>query len=189
VMPPTLSMSAWPSAPRPRRRRIHRVSPVCPPRRHQPAADVDPIGREDLGDEATVLDHLAAHLDPGYEDLGQRHRAARDLLAAPPERLVKFERVDTATARNRHLIFPARLRRGLAMLLWRHAPSWLRLLRPCLRPLGLAFRHPSHVRHSGELLGRRAPRQPRLDEALDDQRALGGRGGHELAGEGEVELG
>jgi hypothetical protein len=47
-----------------------------------------PIGRGDLGDQATMpipLDHLAADLDPGYQGLegGQRHRAARDLLAAP----------------------------------------------------------------------------------------------------------
>ncbi len=42
------------------------------------------------------LDHLAAHLDPGYEGLegGQRHRAARYLLAPPPERLVQFGGVD-----------------------------------------------------------------------------------------------
>jgi hypothetical protein len=38
------------------------------------------------------LDHLAANLDPGYECLerGQGHRAARDLLALPPERLVQL---------------------------------------------------------------------------------------------------
>ena len=40
---------------------------------------------------------LAAHLDPGYEGLegGQRHRAARYLLAPPLERLVELWRVDT----------------------------------------------------------------------------------------------
>jgi hypothetical protein len=38
-----------------------------------------------------TFNHLAAHLDPGYEGLegGQRHRAARDLLASPSERLVQ----------------------------------------------------------------------------------------------------
>jgi hypothetical protein len=36
--------------------------------RHQPAADVDPVGRVDVDDQAAVpvaLDHLAANLDPG----------------------------------------------------------------------------------------------------------------------------
>jgi hypothetical protein len=42
------------------------------------------------------FDHLAAHLDAGYEGLegGQRHRAVRYLLAPPPEALVHFGGVD-----------------------------------------------------------------------------------------------
>ena len=57
------------------------------------------IGRVDLGDDAAVpipLDNLATNLDPGYEGLkgSQRHRAAHQLLAPPPERLVQFGGVD-----------------------------------------------------------------------------------------------
>jgi hypothetical protein len=42
------------------------------------------------------LDHLAAHLDPGYEGLegGQRHRAAPYCWLSPSERLVQFGGVD-----------------------------------------------------------------------------------------------
>jgi hypothetical protein len=54
-----------------------------------------PLGEKTLATRAVPLDHLAAHLDPGYEGLGQRHRAARHLLAPPPERLVEFGGVDT----------------------------------------------------------------------------------------------
>jgi len=68
-------------------------------RQDQPAADVDPVEREDLGDQAAVpvpLDHLAADLDAGYEGLQgrQRHRAAPHLLAPPHERLVQLGGVD-----------------------------------------------------------------------------------------------
>jgi hypothetical protein len=54
-------------------------------------------GREDLGEESVPLDHLATHRDAGYEGLegGQRHRAARYVLAPPPERLVQFGGVNT----------------------------------------------------------------------------------------------
>jgi hypothetical protein len=66
-----------------------------PTRGYQSLADVDPVGREDLGDQATVpipLDRPAANLDPGREGLkgGQGHRAAHELLALPPEWLVQF---------------------------------------------------------------------------------------------------
>ena len=50
-------------------------------------------------------------------------------------------------------------------------PSPVTSLGPRLRPLGLALRHTSYVRPLRELLGRRAHRQPRLHQALDDQRA------------------
>jgi hypothetical protein len=68
-----------------------------PPRRHQPAADVDPVGREDLGDDPAVpipLDRLAANLDPGRDGLEQGHHPAHVFLALPPERLVQFGGVD-----------------------------------------------------------------------------------------------
>ena len=54
-----------------------------------------PLGVKTLA--AVLLDHLVAHLDPGYEGLGQRHRAARDLLPPPPERPVQFGGVDAVS--------------------------------------------------------------------------------------------
>jgi hypothetical protein len=60
---------------------VLRILPVrqCPTRRDQPAAYVDPIGREDLRDQATMpvpLDHLAAHVDPAI----RASRAANDIV-------------------------------------------------------------------------------------------------------------
>ena len=52
-----------------------------------------PLGEKTLATMPVPLDHLAAHLDPGYECLegGQRHRATRYRLAPPPERLVQVQ--------------------------------------------------------------------------------------------------
>ena len=46
------------------------------------------------------LDSLAANLDTGRESIkgGQGHRAAHDLLAPPPERLVQFGGLDAVVA-------------------------------------------------------------------------------------------
>ena len=63
-----------------------------PPRGHQPGPMSTPTGEKTLAAMSVPLDHLAANLDPGYERVGQRHRAA--LLAPPPERLVQLPRVD-----------------------------------------------------------------------------------------------
>jgi hypothetical protein len=62
----------------------HRVTPIRqgPPRRHQPAADIDPVRLVDRGNKAAVpvpLDHLAADLDTDYEGL----EAARDIVPHP----------------------------------------------------------------------------------------------------------
>ena len=55
-----------------------------------------PFGEKTLAAVPITLDDLAAPLSPRYASLegGNRHRAARYLLAAPPERLVQLGRVD-----------------------------------------------------------------------------------------------
>ena len=71
---------------------ILRVPPVRqgPPSRHQPAAYVDPVGREDLGHQAAVpvpLDHLAAHLYPRLSaPRGRPTTSCRTLSAGPATR-------------------------------------------------------------------------------------------------------
>ena len=83
---PYVRSRVWPSWPRSRRRQSpsSTANTPAPTPPIPPPADVDTVGREDLGDDAVSLNHLAADLDPGDECLRQRHRAARHLLAAPP---------------------------------------------------------------------------------------------------------
>jgi hypothetical protein len=57
-----------------------RVPPARQPRRHQSAADVDPVGRDDLGDHARYRSTTAAHLDTGSGGR-QRHRALHAVTA------------------------------------------------------------------------------------------------------------
>ena len=83
---PYVRSRVWPSWPRSRRRQSpsSTANTPAPTPPIPPPADVDTVGREDLGDDAVSLNHLAADLEPGDECLRQRHRAARHLLAAPP---------------------------------------------------------------------------------------------------------
>jgi hypothetical protein len=75
---------------------ILRVLPV----RSRPDTNLRPmstrLGEKTLAAVSITLDHPATHLDRGCEGLEgrQRHRAAHDLVAPPPERLVQFRGVD-----------------------------------------------------------------------------------------------
>ena len=80
-----------------RRRRNPSSTAGTPGPRTRASGRCLPVRREDLGDEAAApvpLDHLPAHLDPGYECIegGQRHH--HQLLAPPLERLVQLGSVD-----------------------------------------------------------------------------------------------